>query len=288
MLLSGCSCPNRYSPREDPPSLPVCLLPKTQPRIALVLGGGGAKGLAHVGVLEEFEKAGIPIDMIIGCSAGSIVGALYADCLDANYLRLILEPMKTNSLLDINIFKARYGLSQGTSLRKFLYEHLSVRYFDELKIPFIAVATDLYSGELVPIGGGPIVSAVVASSSIPLVFVPVEIHGRILVDGGVIDPVPVRIARNLGADFIVAVDLRGLLEDTFPVNLFGVAKRSAEITLLWQSESCLINADVVIKPHLDGIGMFDDKYRRTIYEAGRCAALEAIPVIKSYLESLPD
>lgn len=278
-LLSGCGCPQHYQCTNDPPPLPDCP-PVPQPiRLALVLGGGGAKGLAHVGVLEELEQANIPIDLVIGCSAGSIVGALYCDYPSAAHLKCTLLQMKTNVLVDFDLWNARFGLCQGRSLRKFLRNNLCATTFEELQKPFFLVTTDLYSSELVTLGGGPLVPAVEASCSIPLVFVPVYLHGRAFVDGGMIDPVPVRVADHFDSEVIVAVDLRGLLPQTFPSNLFSVASRSAEITLLWQSEACLRDADVVIRPDLCGIGTFADDQNEQIYQAGREAARKCIPQI---------
>jgi NTE family protein len=124
---------------------------------------------------------------------------------------------------------------------------------------------------------------VVASCSIPIVFVPVQHAGRILVDGGVIDPVPVRVARDLGAQFIIAVDIGGSLANEFPTNLLGVGKRAAEITLLWQAESCVEGCEFVIRPNMCGFGTFDDDHKEEIYEAGRQAARDAIPMIKKVL-----
>jgi len=166
-------------------------------RLALVLGGGGAKGLAHVGVLEELEKANIPIDLVVGCSAGSIIGALYCDCPCTDHLKDTLLTLKTSLLVDIDFWNARFGLCQGRSLRKFLRNNLDATTFEELKLPFFLVATDLYSSELIIMGGGPLVPAIEASCSIPFVFVPVSLHGRAFVDGGMIDPVPVRVAKHL-------------------------------------------------------------------------------------------
>lgn len=285
MMLTGCCCPNHYRIEEAPPSLPSCRVP-VKPRVVLVLGGGGAKGLAHLGVLHEFQKACIPIDLIIGCSAGSLVGALYCDHPNPEYVMSVLEPMRTRKMLDINIWTARFGLSQGHSLQRVLKHNLSVKNFEDLKIPLLVVATDLCSGELVVIGGGPIAPAVQASCSLPFVFVPVELHGRVLVDGGVVDPIPARVARQLDAEFIIAVDLSSLLPKTFPTNLFGVAKRSAEITLLWQSETCLNTADIVLRPEVGHIGTFDDNCNRIIYEAGRAAARQAIPEILEKIAAL--
>jgi NTE family protein len=285
IFLSSCVCPQHYQPNDSPPSLPDCYIPE-KICLALVLGGGGARGLAHIGVLEEFEKAEIPIDLIIGCSAGSLVGAMYADCPNSAYVRSILEPMKTNAFLDINLWKARYGLSQGNAMDRVLKKNLHAKTFDELQIPLLIVATDLYSGHLVTIGGGEIAPAVQASCAIPFVYAPVELHGRVFVDGGVIDPVPVRVAHQVNAEFVIAVDLRSLLPHTFPHHLFGVATRSAEITLLWQSESCLEKADLIIRPQLGDLGTFCDDFHDVIYEAGREAARQAIPLIRERLAQM--
>lgn len=276
LLLS--SCETKFDLPDNPPPIPECL-PPNQVRVALVLGGGGAKGISHVGVLAEFERAGIPIDVIVGCSAGSIIGALYADCPNACYIKQILKPLRTWDILDINIWYGRYGLVQGGALRRFLRRHLSCRCFEELQIPLYVVATDLIAGELVSINSGPIIPAVHASAAVPFVFSPVYIYKRWLVDGGVADPVPVRVAKKTGAAIIVAVDLSGLLPDTCPTNLFGVATRSAEIKFLLQSESCVQGADVVIQPDLGDMGLFDDKNPQHVYEAGCKAARKAIPKI---------
>lgn len=284
LICGACTCPQKYQPQLYPPALPPCRLVPQPVRIALVLGSGGARGLAHVGVLEELENANIPLDLIIGCSAGSIVGALYADEPRACRLKSLLPMMRSNYLMDISIFKARFGLCQGNSLRKFLSHNLRSETFDDLKIPFYCVATDLCNGELVPIGSGPIVPAIEASCSIPFFFVPVELYGRVFVDGGVIDPIPVRIARHFSPEIIIAVDLQALLPRTFPRNLFGVAQRSAEIAFFWQTDACLKGADVIIEPCLGNIGTFDCKYTEFIYEAGREAARIAIPKILELMQ----
>lgn len=284
-LLSGCGCPQKYCPSDNPPPLPDCPCVPQPVKLALVLGGGGSRGIAHVGVLEVFAENGIPVDLIVGCSAGSIVGALYADCPNTDHLKDVFLSLSTDYIIDFDIWNARYGLCQGRTLRKFLDENLDAENFDELKIPFFLVATDLYSAELVTIGGGPLVPAIEASAAIPLVFVPVWLHGRALVDGGCIDPVPVHVAKYFNPEIVVAVDLRGLLPNDFPSNLFGVAARSADITLLWQSETCVKQADAIIRPELpDDVGCFaGDEYHETIYQAGRKAALEQLPRIQALL-----
>lgn len=278
VLLLLSSCETKFDLPEDPPPIPECSPPSCV-RLAIVLGGGGAKGWSHAGVLAEFERAGIPIDAIVGCSAGSIVGALYADCPNACYVKRLLVPLKTWDILDINIWYGRYGLVQGGGLRRFLKRNLSCRYFEDLKIPLYVVATDLIAGKLVCMSSGSIIPAVHASASVPFVFSPVYLYKRWLVDGGVADPVPVQTAKKTGAAVVVAVDLSGLLPRTCPTNLFGIATRSAEIKFLLQSESCVDGADVVIRPELGDMGLFDDKNPQRVFEAGSKAAREAIPKI---------
>lgn len=280
--LLSCGVPRHFRPETPPPPLPEFEVPE-RIRVALVLGSGGVRGMAHVGVIEELEKAGIPIDLIVGCSAGSIVGALYADNPHIEEIKTAVWKVKTNSLLDIELLNCRYGLSQGNTMNRILNYHLEAETFDQLKIPLVIVACDLYSGELVPIGSGDVVKAVQASCSIPFVFVPCKHMGRILIDGGVINPVPVKVARDLGADVIIAVDLCELLPKTVPTNLFQIAYRSSEIAFMWQNEVCTRNADIVIRPKTCGIGTFNEKKKKSLYEAGKMAAKSEIPRIKNLM-----
>ncbi len=283
IILSGCGCPQIYAPDKEPPPLPAIRIPE-KIRVALVLGSGGVRGMAHVGVLEELENAGIDFDIIIGCSAGSIVGALYADHPSAQCIKKAVYELKTDTVIDIDIGDCRYGMSQGTSMRKVLDKYLDAECFEELKIPLIVVASDLRTGELVPMGSGELVQAVQASCSIPFVFVPQEMYGRVMVDGGVVNPVPACIAKDLGADIVIAVDLCELLPKTFPTNLFEIATRSSEIMFMWQNQNCTRCADVIIQPKMRDIGTFNDSKKWQIYEAGKKAAREAIPKIIALLE----
>lgn len=284
LVFSGCSTKPPID--DDPPEIEK-YIPSCPIRLALVLGGGGVKGMAHIGVLEEFENAGIPIDAIVGCSAGSIVGAIYADCPNSHRAKRVLCPMKTCDLLDINLLNCRYGLVQGKCFRSFLHRTLSSKCFEELQIPLYVVATDVVEGELVTFSYGPIIPAVQASASVPFLFKPVIYCGRMLVDGGVADPIPVRTAKEIGAQIVVAVDLSDMLEKTCPTGLFSIASRSAEIKLLLQSESCANGADFLIRPNLGDMGMFDDSNNEAVYQAGRKAAREVIPGILEALKKLP-
>lgn len=287
LLLSSCGCPHRFLPKEDPPPLPSFYVPE-KIRVALVLGSGGVRGMAHIGVLEELEAAGIQIDLIVGCSAGSIVGALYADNPCVREIKEAVWKIKSASMLDIDVWECRYGLCQGRSMRKVLNSYLHSENFEDLKIPLVIVASDLNSGELVPMGAGCVEKAVLASCSIPFVFVPCEHMGRVLVDGGVVNPVPVKIARDLGAEIIIAVDLCELLPRTFPSNLFEVVTRSAEIAFMWQNESCSHHANVVIRPKTCDIGTFNDDMKCQLYEAGKRAAREKIVEIQELIAALDE
>lgn len=288
LCLLGCGCPHKYIPKTEPDPLPPFYVPKDI-RVALVLGSGGARGTAHLGVLEVLENAGIPIDLIVGCSAGSIVGALYADQPCVEKIRKAVWDIRTNSMLDIDLWNCRYGLSQGSSMHGVLDTYLCSETFEALRIPLIVVATDLHTAELVPMGSGDLVKAVQSSCSIPFVFVPSDHMGRIFVDGGTINPVPVKVAEDLGAQIIIAVDLCELLDRTFPTNLFEVTTRSTEIAFMWQNERCTNQADVIIRPRTHGVGTFDSSNRTkwVLYEAGKKAAEEQLPLIKKLLAKLP-
>lgn len=280
--LTSCGAPRQIRPD--------CELEPPQPfyvpnrvRVALVLGSGGVRGMAHVGVIEELVNAGIPIDLIVGCSAGSLVGALYSDNPCVDHLKCAVWELNTDSILDIDIWHCRYGLSQGASLHRVIDKHLEAERFDQLSIPLVIVASDLHTGELVPLGQGDLVESVRASCSIPFVFVPCKLGGRVLVDGGVVNPVPVKVAQDLGAEVIIAVDLCELLPRTFPTNLFQIATRSAEIAFMWQNEVCTRNADIVIRPKTCDVGAFNDKMKWAVYEAGKEAAQAELPKIKELL-----
>lgn len=282
-IMSSCGCPHRFIPSDEPDPLPCFKVPE-KIRVALVLGSGGVRGIAHVGVIEELVNADVPIDLIVGCSAGSIVGAIYADNPCVDDLMQAVWKMRSHSIVDFDIWNCRFGLSQGTAMMRVIDEDLNSDTFEDLQIPLIVVASDLHSGELVPMGSGDLVKAVRASCSIPFVFVPVDYMGRVLVDGGVVCPVPVDVAHDLGADIIIAVDLAEMLDKTFPTNLLGVALRSAEIAFVWQNQDCTENAHVVIRPKTCGVGAFNDKMKRCVYEAGKEATRKALPEILELLK----
>jgi NTE family protein len=280
-LLSSCHTYSKAN--EHLPPLPPCEPINKPVTVALVLGGGGARGLAHVGVLEVLEQEGIEIDCIIGCSAGSIVGALYAERPEAKWVYEALINVKRNDIIRINLLDARMGFSQGSGLRLLLEKNLQNCTFSDLKIPLRVAATDLESGALLKLGGGEVIPAVHASCAIPCIFKPVPYYGRMLVDGGIANPIPVALAKEEGAKVIIAVDLCFDLEEDEPSHLFGVATRSAQISYIQLSKHCQDGADIIIRPKVGHLGLFDDSCNRMIYDAGVEAAKDALPKIRACL-----
>lgn len=282
ILLQGCT-PLDFS--EEPCyNCPPPQLSST--KIALVLGGGGAKGMAHVGVMEELLAAGIEPDLIVGCSAGAIVGALYADQPDISRLKRLFMKKKRKHLLNISLSFLPFGLSDGNALHEFLVENLKAKHFHDLKIPFIAVATNLQYGDHVPFGTGLLEPALRASSAYPGVFLPVSIQGQYFVDGGVTDNLPAEVARRMGAKYVIAVELDTELSSEAPESVVGVIKRSLEISLHYQGTHSRKYANYVIKVPLTDVGTFDDKKNEFVYEKGKAAARLAIPKILEQIKKL--
>jgi NTE family protein len=178
-----------------------------RPKIALALGSGGARGLSHIGVIKVLEQSGIPIDFIAGTSIGALIGGFYASGIAIGEIEKIM--LKTDwptvfSMIDPHI---KQGLLRGEKVKAFIGSHVQGRMIENCRIPFVAVATDMGNGEPVTISEGDLALAIRASISIPLVFKPVMTGGRMLVDGALSAPVPAEIARRMGADIVIAVNL---------------------------------------------------------------------------------
>lgn len=258
--------------------------------VALVLGGGGARSVAQAGVIDVLEENHIPIDLIVGSSAGSIIGALYADQPHSHHLRRKILLLKKWDLLDLNwstSLKMLWDLSgpvKGTALREFVDKNIHAKDFSQLKIPLIVVTTDINTGEVFPIQSGPLGPALHASSAIPMVFAPVELYGRLLVDGGVASPVPVEIAQIYSPKIIIAVDIGTTPNNGNVSSTAHLGYRSLHISYyqlsVWQTKQ----ADVVIHPAIDNYSMFTDSNNREMYRAGREAAIKALPQIRALLE----
>lgn len=267
----------------DQPYAPPTPKPTKQKNLALVLGGGGAKGMAHIGVIEELERAGIVPDVIIGCSAGAIVGGLYAANPDITALKTLLLSGKESDILNMTIQDWPYSVYDNNKLAGYLKQHLKQKKFADMKIPLIVTATNLEFGNVTVFGEGEVITPIVASAALPGAFAPVKIADQYFIDCGASDPIPVRVARDLGYKTVVAVNIAEQLPETSPNHMLGVVKRSIEIAYVNQCKYSLEGADVIIDFKFKNIGMFTDKFNYYLYEAGKDGAKPAIPLIKTVL-----
>lgn len=260
-------------PAPEPPPRPV--------RIGLALGGGAARGFAHIGVIQVLEEQGIQPDLVVGTSAGSLVAALYAAGKSRTELRALAETMDETAITDWS-FPLR-GVIRGEALARYVNQQVGGVTIERMKRPLGIVATDLATGEPVLFRRGDTGMAVRASSAVPAVFQPVRIGDREYVDGGLVSPVPVRFARQMGADFVIAVDISSPPQDG-PV---GDAMRMLLQTFAIMGRSInhfeLREADVVIRPALNGLAGTDFRSRRLAMDAGRDAALAALPQLRERL-----
>jgi NTE family protein len=268
-LLSGCSSTRpEVPPMEAPQSGAITPLTADRPLVALVLGSGGARGFAHVGVIKALEEAGIRPDIVAGTSAGAVVAALYAAGYTAAQLEAIAVNIEKENLLDLTPFG--HGWVRGEALQGFINRAVGNRPIEKLNMPFAAVATEAKSGRMVVFNRGDTGLAVRASSSIPDVFIPPIINGQEYVDGGITDPVPSGVARSMGADIIIAVDIM-LQEDT-----------------LLTGGRHLRDADIVIKPLTHGTQVFDFEGKLLNIAAGAEAARHALPQIREFVLRIAD
>jgi NTE family protein len=253
---------------------------KSEPKIALVLGGGSAKGFAHVGVIRILEQEKIPIHMIVGTSVGSLIGALYASNPDSFQVEWAALKIERSDILDFSIVSSKLGPVQGARLETFVEQTAKAKKVEDTKIPFYPVATDLNTGETVTLEKGSLAKAVHASSAIPGIFVPVPFGSRTLVDGGVTDNVACDIARAKGADIVIAVSLQRDIKDYNMNSAIDVIAQSINIMMHENSKPKLQHADIVIEPDIRGVSMFDFSQKKMLVEEGMKAARKAIPKIK--------
>jgi NTE family protein len=288
LVLSGCSALQPASPKVPPEATkPAETVPQSEPKpalkppppkIALALGGGAARGFAHVGVIKILEAQGIVPDIVAGTSAGSLVGALYAGGYSGYELQKVAMKINEESVGDW-IFPNR-GFIKGESLQKFVNNALNNRALEKLDRIFAVTATDLRSGKAVVFRTGNTGIAVRASSSIPGVFQPVKINGSEYVDGGLVSPIPVKVARSLGADIVIAVDVASKPKATNVEDTIGIVLQTFNIMSESISAYELTEADVVIRPNVANIGPADFDQKYTAILEGEKAAQAAIAAIR--------
>ena len=284
LFTCACSSRSQLSNQYPLPPLPEAVKIEKPICVALVLGGGGARGAAHLGVLEVLEEANIPIDLIVGSSIGGFVGSLYADQPNSFLLKEKLMRVKRKHLTYYNPFVIRNGLWGSKSMSKFLNSNLQAKHFKDLQIPLKVVATNLLDGDEVVLSGGEITPSVCASCAVPFYFQPVSIYGRLLVDGGVVDPVPIKVARESNPKLVIAVDISGTASAKRPKNMIQATKLSFQIANIQHSANSAMDADIVIKPHIDSsISLFNHKDYEALYQSGREATKKALPEIEKKL-----
>ncbi len=246
--------------------------------IGLALGGGAVRGAAHIGVLAALEEAGLAPTVVTGTSAGAVVGSLYAAGMEPadivgltrklRWTRLVLPSMNRRALLDT----ARLG--------RFLDQTLGSRAFADLNLPFAAVASDITTGARVVMSEGPVADAVLASAAIPGVFPPVTRDGHLLVDGGLVDLVPAGLARTMGADVVVAVDVSGPIPRRAPTSMLQILVAATHLQT-GVAEQLAVEADLVLAPAVDEFAFWELSRIPEFVEAGREAAEKALPVLKA-------
>ena len=277
ILTSGCG--GKRSPSDM--KGPGVILPK----VGLALGGGGARGFAELGVLRVLEQEKIPIDIVVGTSVGSLIGALYADTGDVLQLEFEALMIKEEDIFDRDLMSFwAGGLVKGERIEKFLETRLKNKTIETMKVPFAAVATDLRTGKTVVLDKGPVSKAVHASAAIPGVFVPVVLDYRTLVDGGVTDPIPADVARKKGAEIVIAVSIPAAIPSEAPSNPIQVALHAVTVMSAEIGRCGAQAADVVITPDVGNIAYDDFNQKKRLIEAGAAATREALPKIREAIE----
>ncbi|OAL78614.1 alpha/beta hydrolase [Acinetobacter sp. SFB] len=260
---------------------------ENRPIVALVLGSGGARGYAHIGVIQVLEQQGIHPDFIVGTSAGSIVGSIYASGKTATELRDIALNMKAQDVRDVKLDIK--GFFDGKKVENYVNQQVNNTPLELLKTPMYVVATQLKEGKKVVFNYGNTGQAVRASVSIPSMFVPTKIGTDEYVDGGLVSPVPVDVARDLGADIIIAVDILAQPMHTETSNLWGLFNQNINIMQNHLASEELKHADIVIQPDLrEKAHIFDVRGREMTIRAGAIAAqnqLNAISIVFSQKHS---
>lgn len=253
---------------------------QSRPIVALVLGSGGARGYAHIGVIKVLEQQGIRPDFIVGTSAGSIVGSIYASGKTADELRDIALNMKVNDVRDIKLDMK--GFFDGKKVENYVNQQVNNTPLELLKTPMYVVATELKEGKKVVFNYGNTGQAVRASVSIPSMFVPTKIGEDEYVDGGLVSPVPVDVARDLGADIIIAVDILAQPMHTETSNVWGMFNQNINIMQNHLAREELKHANIVIQPDLREKGhIFDVKGREMTIQAGIDAAQNQLQQIST-------
>ncbi len=282
LLLAGCaSAPPPVTVPELPP--PVQVVPKKPLKVGLVLGGGAARGFAHIGVIQVLEESGIRPALVVGTSAGSVVAAFYASGKTGAQLQQIAETMEEATFTDWTLPIFSRGMLRGEALARYVSAQVNGRLIESMPLPLGIVATDLNSGQGVLFQRGDTATAVRASSAVPALFQPVKIAGREYVDGGLVSPVPVRYARQMGAEVIIAVDISSAPEANAASDTLQILLQTFSIMGKSINNFELREAEVVVRPSLVNVASSDFSARRKAIEAGRVAMQALLPQLRAAL-----
>lgn len=282
LLASGCS--HKFMVVNEPPEMPPPRILNEKPRVALVLSGGAFDGSAHVGVIKVLEHAGIPIDLIVGTSAGSLVGAMYADYPHIDSLIPLVNSIKTRDVFDFSLLRSSEGLVSGKRLQTYLNKHLHVKNIEETKIPYVAVTTDMKRGISVALKSGPIAPSVNASCAIPYIFEPVQMYGTLFSDGGILNNVATDVAHGYDPMVIIAVDVMSVFDTNPDLNnkvevLYRAFAVAAHVNHAYNERF----ADIIIAPDLSGMPLLSASENDTMMQLGIRAAEEKLPEIRKLL-----
>jgi NTE family protein len=265
------------------PEVPQAPAPRKVPKLGLALGGGAARGFAHIGVIQVLEENGIKADMVVGTSAGSVVAAFYASGKTGAQLQWLADSMDESQLTDWTVPFMSRGMLRGEALGRYINTQLNGAKIEDLKMPLGIVATDLQTGDGILFRRGDIATAVRASSAVPSVFEPVRIGNKDYVDGGLVSPVPVLYARQMGADIVIAVDISSRPEDAKTSDMLKVLLQTFSIMGKSISQLEMAQAEVVVRPAMSDVGSTEFAARKKSIEAGRAAMKLALPALKAAL-----
>ena len=253
------------------------------PAIGVALGGGFARGIAHIGVLKVLEEEGIPVRMVAGTSVGAIMGAAYCSGLTIEELEALAHKVRFTNFARWTL--SRYGFATTDRMISFLNRTLKVQTFEELRVPLAVTATDFSTGGGAVFTSGPIIDPVRASCAYPGMFLPVEIDGRCLVDGMLSYPVPSRPLRDMGADRVLAVHLKGQWSKSCaPRHFFDVIGQSFAIAQDMMSPTWRNAADLLIEPDVAGFDYDDFKRAGELIRVGEQAMRAAMPEVRKWLQ----
>jgi NTE family protein len=265
-------------------SLKGALVTPRVPAIGVALGGGFARGMAHIGVLKVLEEEGIPIRLMTGTSVGALIGAAYCSGVSLEDLEKVAHSCRFTTFARWTV--SRYGFASNDRMVSFLTRTLKVKTFEELHIPLGVTATDFNTGQGVVFHSGSIIDPVRASCAYPGMFLPVEIRGRYLVDGMLSHPVPTRPLRDMGAERVLAVHLRGTwAKGGAPRHLFDVIGQSFAIAQDAMSSLWKDAADIVVEPDIAGFAYDDFKRAGDLIRSGEVAMRQAMPEVRKWLET---